>query len=78
MKEDENMMNMLPRINELAKKKREIGLTSEEKAEQKILRENYLRGIRGQVLVTFSGMKVVDPLGKDVTPEKVRKLKIVD
>ncbi|WP_249870825.1 DUF896 domain-containing protein [Oceanobacillus saliphilus] len=72
------MMNMLPRINELAKKKREIGLTSEEKAEQKILRENYLRGIRGQVLVTFSGMKVVDPLGKDVTPEKVRKLKIVD
>lgn len=78
MKEDEKMMNMLPRINELAKKQREIGLTTEEKAEQQVLRENYLRGIRGQVLGTFSGMKVVDPLGKDVTPVKVRKLKTED
>jgi uncharacterized protein YnzC (UPF0291/DUF896 family) len=70
-----NMIEMLPRINELAKKHREIGLTTEEKAEQKVLREKYLRAIRGQVLVTFSGMRVMDPLGKDVTPEKVRKLK---
>lgn len=69
------MIEILPRINELAKKQREKGLTHEEKAEQKVLRENYLRAIRGQVLDTFSGMKVMDPLGQDVTPEKVRELK---
>ena len=27
--------------------------------------------IRGQVLTTFSTMKVLDPLGQDVTPDKV-------
>lgn len=69
------MIEILPRINELAKKQREAGLTHEEKAEQKVLRENYLRAIRGQVLDTFSGVKVMDPLGQDVTPEKVRNLK---
>ncbi|PAV28772.1 DUF896 family protein [Virgibacillus profundi] len=73
-----NMIEFLPRINELAKKQREEGLTNAEKVEQQVLREDYLRAIRGQVLHTFSGMKVVDPLLNDVTPEKVRKLKIKD
>ncbi|MFD1609686.1 DUF896 domain-containing protein [Oceanobacillus luteolus] len=72
------MINILPRINELAKKQREIGLTVAEKVEQKRLRKEYLGAIRGQVLGTFSGMKVVDPLGNDVTPDKVRKLEIKD
>lgn len=67
------MIKGLDRINELAKKQREEGLTADEKAEQKVLREDYLRQIRGQVLDTFSGLKVVDPLGKDVTPEKLRR-----
>lgn len=74
-KEENNIIEILPRINELAKKQREAGLTHEEKAEQKVLRESYLRAIRGQVLDTFSGVKVMDPLGQDVTPEKVRNLK---
>lgn len=65
---------LLPRINELAKKQREEGLTDAEKVEQQVLREDYLRVIRGQVLHSFSGMKVLDPLGNDVTPEKVRDL----
>lgn len=65
---------LLPRINELAKKQREEGLTDAEKVEQQMLREDYLRVIRGQVLHSFSGMKVLDPLGNDVTPEKVRDL----
>jgi len=69
------MIDFLPRINELAKKQCEEGLTNAEKVEQQTLREDYLRVIRGQVLHTFSGMKVVDPEGKDVTPEKVRHLK---
>lgn len=70
------MIASLPRINELAKKKREEGLTVLEKEEQQLLRADYLRVIRGQVLQSFSGMTVVDPLLNDVTPEKVRKLKM--
>lgn len=69
------LIDFLQRINELAKKQREVGLTNPEKVEQQVLREDYLRVIRGQVLDTFSGMKVLDPLGNDVTPEKVRNLK---
>ncbi|MFC0274186.1 DUF896 domain-containing protein [Metabacillus herbersteinensis] len=72
------MLDLLQRINELAKKQREERLTNAEKAEQQVLREDYLRVIRGQVLQTFSGMKVVDPNLNDVTPEKVRKLKTKD
>lgn len=72
------MIDLLPRINELAKKQGEEGLTNAEKAEQQVLREDYLRAIRGQVLHTFSGMKVVDSLLNDVTPEKIRQLKITD
>lgn len=64
------MINSLGRINELAKKQREIGLTNAERVEQQVLREDYLREIRGQVLNTFSGMTVIDPLGNDITPEK--------
>lgn len=70
------MITSLQRINELARKQREEGLTNAEKVEQQVLREDYLREIRGQVLQTFSGMKVVDPLGNDVTPQKVRNLEI--
>lgn len=67
------MITSLDRINQLAKKQREGGLTDEEKIEQRQLREEYLQQIRGQVLNTFSGMTVLDPLGNDVTPEKVRE-----
>lgn len=69
------MITILSRINELAKKEKEEGLTNAERVEQQSLREDYLREIRGQVLGTFSRLTVVDPLGNDVTPEKVRKEK---
>ncbi|WP_404332233.1 DUF896 domain-containing protein [Mesobacillus maritimus] len=72
------MIDFLQRINELAKKQREEGLTNAEKVEQQVLREDYLRAIRGQVLHTFSSVKVLDPLGNDVTPEKVRNLNTKD
>jgi len=72
------MINNLGRINELAKKQREEGLTNAERVEQQVLREDYLREIRGQVLDTFSGLTVLDPLGNDVTPDKLRTEKKTD
>jgi len=67
------MITSLDRINELANKEQQDGLTTAEKTEQKNLRENYLREIRGQVLNTFSDLTVIDPLGNDVTPDKLRE-----
>ena len=37
--------NKIARINELAKKSKDIGLTDAEKSEQKALREEYLAGM---------------------------------
>lgn len=68
-------MEILNRINELANKEKVQTLSVEEKQEQQALRQDYLKMIRGQVLHTFSTMKVVDPLGQDVTPDKVYDLR---
>lgn len=73
--EGEKMIKDLDRINELAKKQREEGLTNAEMVEQTVLQQAYLREIRGQVLNTVSGITVIDPLGEDVTPEKLRQEK---
>lgn len=69
------MRELLTRINYLANKEKMSGLTIEEKQEQHQLRQEYLGMIRGQVLNTFSTMKVLDPLGQDVTPDKVYDLR---
>ena len=69
------MRELLTRINHLTNKEKMSGLTIEEKQEQQQLRQEYLGMIRGQVLNTFSTMKVLDPLGQDVTPDKVYDLR---
>lgn len=69
------MIKGLDRINELAKKQLAEGLTNAEIVEQTVLQQDYLREIRGQVLNTVSGITVIDPLGEDVTPEKLRQEK---
>ncbi|ADC86562.1 MULTISPECIES: DUF896 domain-containing protein [Staphylococcus] len=69
------MNNLLERINQLANKEKIQTLSIEEKQEQQALRQDYLAMIRGQVLHTFSTMKVLDPLGQDVTPDKVYDLR---
>lgn len=68
------MIKELQRINELAKIQREVGLTDEQKVEQHELRQAYLGQIRGQVVNSFTGLKVIDPLGNDVTPDKIKEL----
>ncbi|HCE13231.1 MULTISPECIES: DUF896 family protein [unclassified Enterococcus] len=64
----------LARINALAKKKKSTGLTDAEAKEQKILREEYLTAFRGGMRHHIEGMKIVDPEGTDVTPEKLKEI----
>lgn len=51
---------LLARINELARKKRTVGLTEEELAEQKELYKVYLAAIRGQVTSLLDSIEFVD------------------
>ncbi|HLR88869.1 MAG TPA: DUF896 domain-containing protein [Atopostipes sp.] len=66
---------LVNKINALARKSKEEGLTEEEKEEQKELRKEYLKMIRGQVENHLTSIKVVDEEGNDVTPDKVKDLK---
>ena len=51
---------LLARINELARKKRTVGLTDDELAEQKELYKIYLAAIRGQVTSLLERIEFVD------------------
>ena len=64
----------LERINYLARKAKEEGLSEKEKKEQKELREAYLKNVRSSFKNQFKTMKVVDPKGNDVTPQKVKDM----
>lgn len=66
--------NKLDRINELVRKERNDGLSEEEKTEQKALREEYIQAFRSGMKNQIEGMKVVDPDGNDVTPDKVKDI----
>lgn len=48
------------RINELAKKAKEEGLSEAEKQEQAELREEYLSAIRKNLRATLDNVKIVD------------------
>lgn len=64
----------LDRINELARLSKERDLTEEEKTEQKGLREEYLTAFRGGMRNHIEGLKLIDPEGTDVTPEKLKQI----
>lgn len=53
---------MIARINELAKKKKNSGLTADELAEQKKLYQEYLGNIRSQLKAQLDNIEVVDEL----------------
>ena len=63
------------RINELSKKKKAGTLTEAEAKEQTLLRKEYLDVFRNTMRDTIEHVKVVDPDGNDVTPEKVKAAK---
>ncbi|MDA8235363.1 MAG: DUF896 domain-containing protein [Clostridia bacterium] len=52
---------LVDRINFLSRKQRSVGLTTEEKAEQQQVRQQYLKGIREQLKNTLNSIVFVDP-----------------
>ena len=64
----------IERINELARKKKTVGLTPVEQEEQLLLRQEYLEAFRGGMRKHIEGLKVVDDEGNDVTPEKLKQI----
>ena len=67
---------LIDRINELARKKKTVGLTDKELQEQKELRNIYLAEFRKGFTSQLSNIKVVDPKGNDLTPEKIKNMKL--
>jgi len=63
----------LDRINELSKRSKTSGLSIEEAKEQTMLRKEYLETFRSSMRKTIENVKVIDPDGTDVTPEKVKQ-----
>lgn len=63
----------IPRINELARLSKERELTTEEKAEQAMLRKKYLEAVRGATKEMLLNSTVKDSEGNDVTPQKLKK-----
>lgn len=51
------------RINELSKKSKTLGLTPEEKQEQQVLRQEYIKAFRGNLKQTLDSIVVVDKDG---------------
>ena len=60
----------IKRINELAKKQREVGLTDEEKSEQAILRKAYVDAFRQSLEGQLDSITVVE---KDGSRHKLKK-----
>ncbi|MDD6203915.1 MAG: DUF896 domain-containing protein [Firmicutes bacterium] len=54
---------LIKRINELARLKKEKGLTPQQQLEQDRLRKLYLAGIRAQVQAQLDGISIKEPDG---------------
>lgn len=63
-------MPNIERINFLAKKQREEGLTEEEKAEQEKLRKEYIDSVTGNLRAQLDNTYVVDENGKHKLEKK--------
>lgn len=67
----------LNRINELTKRAKAGILTEEEAKERTALRKEYLDTFRSTMRNNIENLKIVDPEGNDVTPEKLKMVKEV-
>ena len=66
------MDETIKRINELYHKSQKEGLTEEEKAEQKVLRQKYVESVRNNLRGQLENMSIERP---DGTIQKVKKVK---
>jgi len=64
------MEKLIKRINELAKKSREEGLNEEEKKEQALLRQEYIKKFRQGMENTLSNVYIMDENGNKRKVEK--------
>ena len=62
----------IDRINELARKQKAEGLTSEEKEEQAVLRREYIESYKRNLIAQLDNMYILEP---DGTKHKVTKKK---
>lgn len=63
------------RINQLARKAKAEGLTSEEQVEQKQLRDEYVAAYRESLRKQLHSITVIDKEGNDITPQKLKESK---
>lgn len=71
---DAEMQKLIDRINELAHKAKDEGLTDIEILERKDLRQKYLKKFRASFKSQVEMMQIFDKSGKEVTPEKVKQV----
>lgn len=67
------MKLLLKNINELAAKQKSEGLTAFEK-ERQVTSSRILEKIRGTVQDNLHHVTIIDPLGDDVTPKKLKEI----
>lgn len=65
----------IQRINELARKAKQTGLTSEEKLEQDGLRQEYIQSVRNSLKANLNSLKIVDEEGNVLKEYGEHKLK---
>ncbi|MBE6036513.1 MAG: DUF896 domain-containing protein [Clostridiales bacterium] len=63
---------MIKRINELAHKSKNEGLTPEEKEEQAFLRQEYIKGFRANMRAQLDQIRFVEKDGTVVKPKGVK------
>ena len=68
-----NMDERIKRINELAHKQKSEGLTEEEKAEQAVLRREYIDSVKGNLSAQLDSIRVKTPDGNLHPLEKKKK-----
>ncbi len=64
------MDKLVKRINELAKKAREMGLSDDEKSEQALLRAKYIQKFRQGMENTLNNVYIMDEKGNKKKVEK--------
>ncbi len=64
--------NKIDRINELARKQKAEGLTEEEKAEQAVLRREYIESYKRSLIEQLDNMYILEPDGtkRKVVPKQ--------